>query len=212
MFAMVEGPGLQIDEHEALEDVVVEDEIDVVVRAIDRDALLAADETEAAPEFEEEGLELIDQCLFEFGLDADRPVWKPEEFEHVRISQHVSWCGLNRRDQVGTRRLVLGESAFVVAGRDLTIEFARAPPSCDRFGVISAPGSRVVYSNESPIMRPRQCDVDNDTPGRRFVTRRVTNLEPAEELQHVAEVARVIPLTKLAGELPRQHSHQIGAI
>lgn len=40
--AMVEGPGLQIDDHEALEDVVVEDDIDVVVRPIDRDALLAA--------------------------------------------------------------------------------------------------------------------------------------------------------------------------
>jgi hypothetical protein len=57
--------GLEIEDDAALEEVIVEDEIDVEVLGIGADALLASDEGEALAQFQQEGLQVIDEGLFE---------------------------------------------------------------------------------------------------------------------------------------------------
>lgn len=49
---VVEWPSLQVDEDEALQDIMVEDKIDAVVHPVDRDPLLPGYEAEATPEFQ----------------------------------------------------------------------------------------------------------------------------------------------------------------
>ena len=59
---------LQVDEDEAAEDAVVENEIDPVVGVVERDAVLPADEGEAFSKLKEEGLEVVAQVGFEIGF------------------------------------------------------------------------------------------------------------------------------------------------
>jgi len=59
---------LEVDEDEAFEQVVVEDEIDVELIGLIEQALLPGDEAEAASEFEEEGLKVVHDGLLQPGL------------------------------------------------------------------------------------------------------------------------------------------------
>lgn len=43
---------LQVDQHEATQDAVIEDEIDVIVRVVERDSVLPADERESFAELQ----------------------------------------------------------------------------------------------------------------------------------------------------------------
>ncbi|CKT02051.1 Uncharacterised protein [Mycobacterium tuberculosis] len=59
---------LEVDQHVALEHGVIENQVDVEVVAIDRDSLLPRHEREALAQFEQEGLQVVDECLFQPGL------------------------------------------------------------------------------------------------------------------------------------------------
>ncbi len=60
---------LEIDQHEASEQAVVEDQVHVEVIATKGDALLPSHETEAFSEFQHEGFESVDDGLFEISLE-----------------------------------------------------------------------------------------------------------------------------------------------
>ena len=65
---MHEPPGLQVDEHEALEQVVIEDEVDVEIIKLGADVLLAGDERIALAHLEQELLQVGDDCALELRL------------------------------------------------------------------------------------------------------------------------------------------------
>jgi len=79
---------LQVDQHEALQDVVVQDEVDAEVPAIHRDPLLATDQAEPPPQLQQECLQLVDQGLFEITFTLDKPIGQTEELQHIRVAQH----------------------------------------------------------------------------------------------------------------------------
>jgi len=56
---------LEIDQDETLEQIVVEDEVDVEVLLFEAKALLPGDEREPLAQFEEKGLEVLDDGLFD---------------------------------------------------------------------------------------------------------------------------------------------------
>ena len=61
---MRQRPDLQVDEHERSGEPVVENQVDPVVLAVERDALLAGHECKPLAEFEKELAELVDKGLF----------------------------------------------------------------------------------------------------------------------------------------------------
>ena len=58
--------------------------------AVERDALLAGDETEAFAELEQEGLEAVDDVLLQVALEPVRAFFQLEELEHHRVFQNVA--------------------------------------------------------------------------------------------------------------------------
>jgi hypothetical protein len=59
-------PDLEVDDDEALEDGVIENQIDVEMIPVERNAVLARDERETASQFEEKRLQIIEERGFEF--------------------------------------------------------------------------------------------------------------------------------------------------
>ncbi|MNP06322.1 hypothetical protein D3C76_982990 [compost metagenome] len=59
---------LDIEDDEALEQVVVEHQIDVEVFAVGTDALLAGNECEALSQLQQEALQLFDKRLFDLAF------------------------------------------------------------------------------------------------------------------------------------------------
>ena len=80
---------LQIDEEKALEDVVVEHEVDVEILVVESDVALARDEGESLAQLEEERLQVVDDGLFDVAFVEFGFVGQAEEFEYVRRFQHV---------------------------------------------------------------------------------------------------------------------------
>ena len=80
---------LEIDEHEAAEQAVVEDEVDVEVIAREGDALMPRDEAEAFAQLEEEPFDAIDDGLLQIALTTLGPLGEPEELEDERVLQHI---------------------------------------------------------------------------------------------------------------------------
>ena len=117
----------EVDEDVALEDGVVEDEVDVEVVAFEGEALLAGEEGEAVAEFEEEGLEVGDEGALQIGLDELLGFGETEELDDEGILEDV---GGRLRAVALVGKL---EEAFLVGalgealeeeGGDLAVEFA----------------------------------------------------------------------------------------
>ena len=77
--------GLEIDQDEALEQIVVEDQIDIEMRGLGADAELAGDEGEAFAEFKQELLKPADERGLEFFLMQPLVFGQIEKFEDVRV-------------------------------------------------------------------------------------------------------------------------------
>ena len=124
---------LQVDEAEAFEDIVVEDEVDVVVLLFGMDMLLASDEGKALAEFHQELLQVGNNCPFEGILIEFAARFQAEEFGHDGI--------LNKLESVGDLRgsgdfqhlffhkfFVLGsQEAVIILGIDVALEGSDAP-------------------------------------------------------------------------------------
>ena len=72
---------IEVNEHVAFENGVVEDEINVEMVAVESEALLAGDEGEAFAQFQEEGLKVGDEGGFEFRLNEPGRFGQAEEFD-----------------------------------------------------------------------------------------------------------------------------------
>src|SRR5262249_27110594 len=96
----LEGPFLQVDDHERPQPEVVEEQVDVEVLITDFDAVLPADEGEPLTEFEQEALEVTKEPGLQFPL-VER-FFQGHEVEDVRILQRLSnQVRLRGREPVG---------------------------------------------------------------------------------------------------------------
>ena len=78
-----EGLILEFDNQGEVADSVVENQVRVVVIVIDDDSLLAGFEAHSLAEFEEELLQVFDECVFEVGFGHNILRLQTEEFEGV---------------------------------------------------------------------------------------------------------------------------------
>jgi len=86
---VVEGSKLQLHQHMAFEDAVVEDEIDEAVRVSDQDALLAGLETKAVTHLQQKALQAVEQLVFEDRFGHHLGALQAQELEDVRIADDV---------------------------------------------------------------------------------------------------------------------------
>src|SRR5205823_5345332 len=77
---------LQLERDEASHAAVIEEEVEIIVFAVDCDPMLACDEGEVSPELEEKALQLAeDRGLQIFFAEFS---FEPEEIEHVGVAEH----------------------------------------------------------------------------------------------------------------------------
>ena len=86
---MSQGAHFEVDHHEALEQVVIKHQIHVEVFVLESHSLLSGDEGEALAKFQEEGLEIVDDGLFNGGFSQRRVVFQVEKLEHVRVADEL---------------------------------------------------------------------------------------------------------------------------
>ena len=100
---------LQVDEHKAAQDAVVEDQIDLVMAVVDRHPVLPANEGEALAEFQKKGLEVVAEHGFELGFGNLIRLGNFQELEHVGFAQQVGGLldDLSLRGQLQDAGLVL---------------------------------------------------------------------------------------------------------
>jgi hypothetical protein len=82
---------LEVDQHEAPERAIVEDEVDIEVVALEREPLLARHEAEALAHLEQEVLKAIDDRLLEVALMGRRLLAQVEELENEGVLDDVAW-------------------------------------------------------------------------------------------------------------------------
>jgi len=130
---------LEVDQDEATEQPVVENEIDVEVIAFERHALLSRDEAEALAELEQELLDAVDDGLLELTFAPLGALTKPEELEHERILEDIGWpvelvsAPGKRQDLVLVA--ALGE-ALEQERRGLPLELAAGPALARRLDLV----------------------------------------------------------------------------
>jgi hypothetical protein len=86
---MVDLAELEVDQDEAAQDAVVEDEIDAVVAVVDGDPLLAPDEGETFAQLQQEGLEMVAQHRLELRLGHPLRLGYLQELEDIGLPQKV---------------------------------------------------------------------------------------------------------------------------
>ena len=87
--AVFERSDFQIDEDVATESAVVENEINVVVLPPHGDAFLPGLEAKPVAEFEEEGLEVAEECALKVGFEILRALGQAGEFQDIGIADQV---------------------------------------------------------------------------------------------------------------------------
>jgi len=90
---VLEGIVFQFDQHVALEDAMVEDEIDEEVFAADQQAFLPGFEAEAVAEFEQEVLQPVEQRVFALAFAHHFARLEAEELEDVGVADEVAAAG-----------------------------------------------------------------------------------------------------------------------
>ena len=79
----------EVNEDEAFQDIVIEYEVDMEVPPVEVDVLLPCDEGEAAPEFQEEFLQVVDERLLEIGFVETRALFHAQKFKNVGIADNI---------------------------------------------------------------------------------------------------------------------------
>ena len=193
---------LEVDEHEAAHEVVVEDEVDEEVAPVHGDTLLTRLKREAAPKLQQKALQVRDERGLDVRLAELLVLGDAEELEHVRVSDDVlgtPWRLLLKDLRSNGLLVAAREQALTEHGVDLPLELTRAPAALG--ALVHVPHARlgVRDARKAPVVRPAQ-----------FGTQCVPNWERKVELAHEPEVALVKPLPKVLreppGKLPRVRS------
>ncbi len=124
-----EGADFQVNQHMAAEPPVVKHEVDAIVLVADGDAELARLETKTGADFEEESLDMIEECGLEIVLRVGSSIGESREFEHVRIADEIldgrgRFGGLLPRPGDDGAFVFRETGALVEETADLTLELA----------------------------------------------------------------------------------------
>src|SRR3972149_6570869 len=84
---------LEINEHVTTQQAVVEHQVDKIMVFVEGKALLARLEEKSFAKFQEKTLEFADDGGFEIALGIRRLFLQAEEFEDVRVFEHVGGLG-----------------------------------------------------------------------------------------------------------------------
>lgn len=130
--------GFQIDQHKALEDIVVEHEVDVVVLFLCVDMLLAGYKGIALAQLHEKFLNVRDDAAFQLILSKICAARKPQKFRNHRVLDELQLVRLITGGQLFhfllDRFLVLGfQQMVVVLGGNIALQRADAPCLIGRF-------------------------------------------------------------------------------
>jgi len=172
-----EAPELEIDEHEAAQPSMEEHEIHAVPLVAHAQAPLASEKREVVTELEEEGLETMDEALFEVALRV--LVLQVEELEHERLAQREASvcvgvvCGRGLGE--GGRLVLRPERAFVDLRVDLPTELTTRPPASEALGLVERPRLGL-EAQELDVVGPRQREAARRGGARRFCRRRLQDL------------------------------------
>ena len=152
------GIGLQVDQDEAIEDVVIENEVDVIVLALGCDVILPADEGVSFAEFEQGFLQMIDDGRFELALVDFGLLRDAEEFENHRVLDKLFLALLIGDGGVVSLFDWLSglDEAEVVLRLDVPLEDADAPAFREAFVLVPLPGLGVEDGDQEFVMGPAE--------------------------------------------------------
>jgi ParB-like chromosome segregation protein Spo0J len=138
---------LQLDQHMAFQDAMVEHQIHEKRLAADEQTLLTRLKTETVAQFEQEGLQLLDQGRFQIGLRQNFLGSQAEKLENIRVPDDMLRFGAGRSGADDSRkaRLVAGKPRTLeVQTTDLPPQFAHRPVALDALDLIEGPFERIV--------------------------------------------------------------------
>lgn len=131
---------------------MIEDEVDVEVVAVEREALLTGDEGETFAEFEEEGLELIEEGLLDIGFDEAVRLRQSNKFHDDGIFEDVgggeNFLTFGREAADAGLVAALGETLEEETG-DLTLELAGGPALLAGFDFVEGTGGGGLGAEQS---------------------------------------------------------------
>src|SRR5574344_587712 len=202
---------LEVDKHKALDDVVVEHQVDVIVVVHRMDVLLACYKGIPLAHFHDELLQVADNGAFKVTLGIFRVRRKPQKLRHYRVLDKFQLVCLEggrfflHFGNYGS--LVLRrEQTEVVLGGNVTVKCPHAPCLFSRLTAIPVACLRVVHPQKDPIMGPGKQG--------RFSTHRVENLavlgfstqrvenfrERLEKIEEIVEIRLGIALAVLGSQ------------
>ena len=150
---------LQVDQHMALEDAVVENKVKVEVLVLIPHELLPGDKAKAPTKLQQKFLQLIDQRLLQIGFPQRRIVFQIEEIQHIGAFDEI--LGGKRLHQFvrlfyNGSFIPAGQQAVIVQRGNLPFQLT-ARPACAN-ALLHIPVSRgVVFdAQQSAVVRPCQ--------------------------------------------------------
>jgi hypothetical protein len=153
-----EAAELEVDQHQATQAAVVEDQVNAEPVVADAKAPLASNETEVTAELQQERVEVADERVLEVGLGV--LVFEAEELKDVRVLDLLrgrqAIVGLDQRALLEHQGLVTGQSgAFVELAVDLPIQLTHRPPTAQGLSLVEAAGLLALHREEAHVGRPR---------------------------------------------------------
>ena len=221
-----EPAALEIDDDEAAELAMKEQQIDAIPFVADPETALASNESKIAAQLQKKPLQMQDERFFNVGLGVF--VLESEELEHVWVFD--LFFGRERvfrlcRSTFGEHlRFIPGKSGALVEERiDLAIELPHAPAAAQRFGLVKLSRLFAFHREQPDVGRPwekkprgrlrqfrrqrlRFCRRNKQTSlSLRFRRRRLRNWPTQIKEPHLLEIAlgktASVARTEVAGEL-----------
>ncbi len=158
---MREVSALQVHEHEALQNVVVEDQVYEEVLCLGAHPELAADKGKTLPQLEHELPKTIDDRLLESTLVQAGVILHFQKFENVRVFDEVSRLDRRLPRLLATfpacrRGLIISQRALVRERADLPQQCTDGPALGGSLLHVPASGGLIRHSHEGAVVRPGQ--------------------------------------------------------
>jgi len=176
---------LEIHQHEAAQQAVVEDQVDIEVIAVEGEPLLARHEAEALAQLQQERLDAVDDRLLQLALSPLRSLVEPQELEHERLLDHVrgmfelvpSACQRHHLLLVAALRQPLEQERG-----NLPLQLATRPAVPRRLDLVERSRRRVRDLHEDEVVGPSEVGWERRGGGR-FGQRCCPNRWPVESGQ-----------------------------
>ena len=151
--------GLKVDEAIALQEAVVEHEVNIEMFLIEGEALLARFKEEAFAHLEQEIAHAGDDGVLQLGFRVSFLRLEPEKFEGDGVFNHI--CRFFDRlpfvSEAHDFILISAESqALIQAGVHLALQLAHAPILGGAFNFVEAARGGIFDTDEDKVVRPRE--------------------------------------------------------